>query len=111
MGITVCMKLLVSCQSPFKFRSSILPTLGALMLYVIAIGCISYMPPFPDWQPCMNGMIIDFLQNTDALIASAAAPVLIISLDVIFVTTKRRIYPTALDLVQAAIKSGQDVPG
>merc|ERR1719482_823267 len=107
--LCVCGKLLVSSQSPFKFKTSILPTLGALLLYVIAIGCISYMPPFPDWQPCMYGLIADFMQNVKALAVSALAPLLILSVDIVATVAKKKMHPTALDLAKAAYRSGHGV--
>jgi magnesium-transporting ATPase (P-type) len=102
--IVVCSKLLSTCQSPLKIKTSILPTLAAFLCYVVWVaGVIPYVPPFPSWQPSMEGIAPDLVGNPNALIAMAAASLALIVLDLIITKLKTLFCPTALDRLRAGL--------
>jgi len=104
--LVVCLKLLLHCQSPFSWKTSILPTLGAIGCYLGIFWCLAYVPPGPSLQPSMAGIPVDLMKNMTALIAMVAAPCGIITLDVILAVTRYMIWPTPLEKVRAKIRDG-----
>lgn len=96
----VMIKLLIACQSPFKFKSSILPTLGAVLCYVVILSCLAYVTPGPTLQPSMKGLPEDLLSNSGALIAMIVVPMAIITLDICYEVLQRTFFPSALDRLQ-----------
>jgi phospholipid-transporting ATPase len=86
----VMVKLLLHCQSPCKFKTSILPTLGAVFCYVAILGGMAYTKMAQDLQPSIKEIPADILANPNALTAMAVGPVVILIPDVIFMMAKRR---------------------
>jgi len=105
--LIVCLKLLLHCQSPLALRTSILPTLGAILCYFGILGALAYVPPGPSLQPSVTGLPADLMQNFTALIVMVAAPCGIIMPDVIFFVIRYMIWPTPLEKVRAKIKKGE----
>merc|ERR1719482_2294128 len=85
----VMVKLLLHCSSPCKFKTSILPTLGAVFCYVAILGGMAYTKMAQDLQPSIKEIPADILANPNALTAMAAAPVIILIPDVIFMIIKK----------------------
>jgi phospholipid-transporting ATPase len=105
----VMLKLLINCQSPWKFKSSILPTLGAILCYIVIFGCISYVAPGPSLQPSMKGLLADWIQNTNALMVAFILPLIVISVDVVLDVARMFIWPTPLDTVKAELRKEGDI--
>jgi len=100
----VMLKLLLSSQSPFSLKFSILPTLGAILCYIVILGCISYVPPGPSLQPSLKGIPAVLVKNTNALLAMVTAPLAIISVDFVGMLLVNKLAPSPLDVVKAQIK-------
>jgi phospholipid-transporting ATPase len=101
----VVIKLLLHCESPLKFKTSILPTLGAILCFFVILGCLAYIPPGPSLQPSMEGIPADLLGNTNALIAMAIVPLAITSIDMSCIVARRCLNPSELDRLQASLRN------
>jgi phospholipid-transporting ATPase len=85
----VMAKLLLHCSSPCKFKTSILPTIGAVLCYIGILGGMAYTKMAQELQPSIKEIPADILANPNALTAMAAAPVIILIPDVIFMIIKK----------------------
>lgn len=103
----VMLKLLLHSQNPLNLRTSILPTLGAILCYVVIFCCLAYVPLGVSLQPSMEGLPGDIVKNTQALIAMVTVPLAIILVDVVVVFIQSTFHPTPLDTVRARLRKGQ----
>jgi hypothetical protein len=100
----VCVKLLNSSQSPLKLKTSILPTLGAIAMYVGILGCLAYVTPGPSLQPSMKGIPADLLKNKEALMLMGAVPAVVCFIDILFEFIYTRLNPTPLDTLRRQMR-------
>merc|ERR1712072_797541 len=102
----VMLKLLLNSQSPFNLKTSILPTLTAILCYVAILGAIAYVPPGPTLQPSMKGIPKDLMKNTNALILMAAAPCAIVMFDAAVAAIGHLLWPSPLARLRSQLSKG-----
>jgi phospholipid-translocating P-type ATPase (flippase) len=110
--LIVLIKLLFSCQSPFKLTSSVAPTAISIAMYIVVLAGIAYMPPFQNkdttkaWQPNMKAVPVEMLKNAKALIAIAAVPAGVTIIELISEVVRKQSFPTPLDQVKNGLRTG-----
>jgi len=95
-----CLKLLLSSVGPLKFRTSVLPTLAALLMYVFVLVMLGYTPMGISLQPNMDGIPLDVLESKDALICIFAIPPACMTVDLASKLIGRSLCPTPLDRIK-----------
>jgi len=103
----VCLKLLLSSQSPFKLTTSILPTLGAVLCYFMGLLIIANIPPMPTLQPCMQGIPEALMNNGNALIAMVSVPLAITFVDLVIGSVYTRLYPNELQSLRSSLNGSR----
>jgi phospholipid-translocating P-type ATPase (flippase) len=108
--LLVSIKLLITCQSPLKIKTSILPTLAAIFCYVVwTAGVVPYVPPLTSWQPSMEGIGTNLAGNTNALISMVAVPAAVTTVDLVIAMVKTRLMPSELDRLRRGQREDQQL--
>jgi len=94
-NVIVWVKLMLYCESPLAL-TTIVPTVGAFLCYIMALACLGYTPPGKSFQPSMWHVPGDVFGKTENLVAIAAASAAALLLDVVVLLLSFFVWPSEL---------------
>jgi len=94
-NVIVWVKLMLYCESPLAL-TTIVPTVGAFLCYIMALACLGYTPPGKSLQPSMWHVPGDVFGKTENLVAIAAASAAALLLDVVVLLLSFFVWPSEL---------------
>jgi len=104
-----CLKLVMASENPLS-QMTLLPTLGAWIMYVCYLWGLCYTPLGWNVQPTMRYIAEEIFTVGGAITTIMIAPPLALSLDFVVRTIRRYKYPSALQTLRAKLRDGRVSP-
>jgi phospholipid-transporting ATPase len=96
----VWLKLVIYAENPLSIKYTILPTIGAIMCYAVAVFMLGYTPMGNSFQPSMDGIPGDMATSPDAMMALGIAAAATLAIDIAEKAVKYFAFPSELQMVQ-----------